>query len=174
MSASIRTMYHTQERRGKLLTAPIICVREDAWLGEGYYFWDDIIDAEIWGRKSKTATGHYEIYVSRIQTNSFLDTVFNENHYRFWLSQIEKVANLFISKTSLKPTIKEINEYFLDRGVWIDIDGIIFQDISENQNNLKVKSFYYRKRIQAVVFNIGIINTFALHKTGMCKTKPWY
>ncbi len=32
-------MFHTQEKREIALTAPILCVRSDAWLGEAYYFW---------------------------------------------------------------------------------------------------------------------------------------
>ena len=36
-----------------LENAPFKCTRHDAWLGEGYYFWDTFIDlAHWWGKKS--------------------------------------------------------------------------------------------------------------------------
>lgn len=32
---------------------PFKCRREDAWLGEGYYFWDSFVElAHWWGRES--------------------------------------------------------------------------------------------------------------------------
>lgn len=164
-------MYHTQERRQSRLSAPVKCVRDDAWLGEGYYFWDDQRDAVQWGHKSKSATGYFEIYGAEISVNGFLDTVFNEEHYRFWLRQVEKAADFINAKTGLKPTIKEVNEYFKERAIWVEVDGIIFQDIPERDEMLKVKSFYYRKRIQAVVYNREIITNFVYHDGGACETK---
>jgi len=54
----IRKMYHTQEYRGDILPIPIVCRRDDAWLGEGSYFWYDIDDAHDWGKKSKRRKGN--------------------------------------------------------------------------------------------------------------------
>lgn len=167
-------MYHTQERRTIRLKAPVVCEREDAWLGDGYYFWDDVVDAEQWGHNSKRETGYFEVYKAEILIDNFLDTVFNEAHYRFWISQVEKAAEQIRRKTGLKPTIKEVNEYFKERAIWSEVDGIIFQDIPEKDNILKVKAFYYRKRIQAAVYNLEIITTFAFHSESRCKTKKWY
>lgn len=45
---SKRIFYHTQEARKRKLDAPILCQRDDAWLGNAYYFWLDIEDAEDW------------------------------------------------------------------------------------------------------------------------------
>jgi len=162
-------MYHTQERRNERLKAPVICLRENAWLGEGYYFWDDLTDAIQWGHRSKRKTGYFEVYKAEILTENFLDTVFNEEHYRFWLKQVEKAADHIKRITGIKPTIKEVNDYFRERAIWSEVDGIIFQDIPENSNNLKVKAFYYRKRIQAVVYNIEIITNFEFHLADKCK-----
>lgn len=49
-----KTLYQTLEDRGKpeyiLATAPFPCKWENAWLGEGYYFWDTFIEnAHWWG-----------------------------------------------------------------------------------------------------------------------------
>jgi hypothetical protein len=169
--------YHTQESRSQNLTGAIKCIREDAWLGEGYYFWFDLFDAEVWGNNSKKRTNYYEIYVSDIDSTNVLDTVFNEEHYFFWLRQVEKVAKLIISKTKMKPTIKEMNDYFMERGTWQEVSGIRFQDLPTNPNHLLIKeieyknkkvTFAYRKRIQLVVYKPEIILTFALLKKERC------
>ena len=50
-------MYHTQESRSKKLVEPALCEEPDAWLGNAYYFWDQIHDAVQWGQKKKKETG---------------------------------------------------------------------------------------------------------------------
>ena len=98
--SEVRVMYHTQEKRPVRLSTPIICVRDDAWLGDGYYFWNDLADAEQWGQNSKKRTGWYEIYNASIDCSTILDTVFNEEHYQFWLKQVEKAAKTIIKKNN--------------------------------------------------------------------------
>jgi hypothetical protein len=155
-----KEMYHTQEKREMALTEPIICVRSDAWLGEAYYFWYDIIDAKEWGHNSKRKTGAFDVYKSDIGSENILDTVFNEDHYLFWLGEIEKVSKFLTKKTKRKPSLKEINQYFKERATWDEVDGIMFQDIPKSETKSLVREFYYRKRIQLAVYNVKIINTF--------------
>ena len=173
----IRTCFHTQESRDKMLSEPIPCTREDAWLGEAVYFWLEMEDAENWGNSSKKGTGYYEIYQSEIDCSNILNTVFDEHHYNFWYKQVEKVAKKIISKTRIKPTIKELNDYFKERGTWNEVDGILFQDLPTNPNNLLVKPieyknkrivFAYRKRIQLAVYNTEVIVNFAFLKKERC------
>ncbi len=99
--------YHTQDDRMHLLTEPILCVKDNAWLGEAYYFWEEESDADFWGNKFKNKTGKYNVYISDISMNNVLDTVFNREHYVFWIKQVEKVAKNFIKKTNSKPTLKK-------------------------------------------------------------------
>lgn len=156
-------MYHTQEKRNSILKVPILCNRKDAWLGSGFYFWDQELDAIHWGNNSKRATGSYQIYRAKIKSENILDTVFNEGHYVFWVKQIEKAAKHISIKTGKKASLKEVNEYFKDKAKWSDIaDGILFQDLP-NSNDLLVIGLNYRKRIQLVVYNSNIINNFTLH-----------
>jgi hypothetical protein len=171
------TFYHTQEAREKILFAPVLCNRNDAWLGEAIYFWYDIEDAEHWGNTSKRRTGYYEIYESVIFCENILNSVFNEEHYFFWYRQIEKVAKIIIAKTKMKPTIKELNDYFKERGTWNEVDGILFQDLPTNNERLLIKPieyqnkkmvFAYRKRIQLAVYNREIIRTFDFFKREKC------
>lgn len=170
-------MYHTQENRGVILSEPVECFRDDAWLGNGYYYWLNKDDAEMWGNKSKKATGKYDIYRSIINCENVLDTVFNEAHYNFWLKKIELVAKKIAKETMEKPTLKELNSYFKERGAWEDVTGIMFQDLPESQYHSLVKPiaynnkntyFAYRKRIQLAVFNKKVIRSFAHFNTGDC------
>lgn len=176
-------MFHTQEKREQLLTAPIICVRNDAWLGEAYYYWLSEDDAKIWGMNSKRATGYYDVYQSEINCENILDTVFNEKHYNFWLKTIEKVARIIAKKTFSKPTLKELNEYLKERGDWKEVDGIMFQDLpakeyytliepikdkDKNTNEEKKVYFTYRKRVQVAIYNTNVIRTFAHYLTDSC------
>ena len=174
----IRQLYHTQEHRQytRKLDMAIKCIRDDAWLGEGYYFWYDENDAHRWGTTSKKRYGYYDVYQADIDCENILDTVFNEEHYKFWVLQIEKVAKTILKKTGEKPTLKEINEYFLDRGTWSELSGIMFQDLPTNTDLSAIKPiesknnrqtvFVYRKRIQLVAYDKTIISNFT-HKLTM-------
>ena len=167
--------YHTQEKRDHKLSFPLKCVRHDAWLGEAYYFWKEEFDAFNWGNSSKNRTSHFEIYQCEINSGNYLDTVFNEEHYYFWLTQLEKIAKKIIIKTGEKPTLKELNDYIKDKNIWPQVDFIQFQDLPINSEqsfvkpvlyrNNKVRTVAFRKRIQIAVYNPEIISNFALKKT---------
>ncbi|KAA6317650.1 hypothetical protein EZS27_032225 [termite gut metagenome] len=160
-TSTLKIMYHTQERRNELLKSPILCKKENAWLGEGYYFWKEEIDAIMWGHNSKRKTECFQIYKADIDCENILDTVFNEEQYDFWIKQIEKAAKQIIKKTEIKPTVREINQYFKDRGKW-GYDGILFQDLPHS-DDLLIVNFNYRKRIQLVVYELRIIHRFELY-----------
>lgn len=168
-------IYHTQEKRDKILSFPLKCVRDDAWLGEAYYFWKEEFDAFNWGNSSKRRTGYFEIYQCNIDSTNYIDTVFNEEHYYFWLTQLEKIAKKIIVKSGEKPTLKELNDYIRDKNVWPQVDFIQFQDLPINSEqsfvkpvvyrNNKIRTVAFRKRIQIAVYNPKIISNFALKIT---------
>ena len=75
-------MFHSQENRNTILEFPIICKRDDAWLGTGYYFWYEEDDAFKWGITNKAYYNNsFQIYKANIKKEDVLDTVFNEKHY---------------------------------------------------------------------------------------------
>lgn len=164
----MKTYYHTQEKRRKALDGPVICTDPEAWLGDGYYFWESEDDAVFWGITKKKRTGEYSIYSAMINEDNVLDTVFNEEQYRAWVGWIDKAAKKFTKSNNEKPTLYELNQFFADKGLYDDVDGIKFQDISKNPNHFWVKAFQYKKRIQLAVFNSAIITNFALHFEGQC------
>ena len=167
-----RNYFHTQESRKIQLIEPQMGYRDDAWLGNAYYFWIDIYDANKWGVEAKNATGLYEIYSADIDFSDILDTVFNEKHYNFWLESINKVAQKHIDLLNTKPTLKDLNDYLKKEGCWNEVSGIQFQDLPEDRERLKVapiqygtrfKYLNYIKRIQLAIFNKTIISNFTLH-----------
>ena len=116
------------------------------------------MDAIHWGNHSKKRTGAFEIYSALIDCKNVLDTVFDAESYKFWVKQIEKVAKTITKKTGKKAKIREINHYFSDKAKWgEEMTGILFQDLP-NSTDLLVENFYYRKRIQIVVYNKDIIS----------------
>ncbi|WP_169316215.1 hypothetical protein [Mucilaginibacter paludis] len=165
---SMRTMFHTQGYRLPYLTEPIICSREDAWLGEGYYFWYEEQDAIFWGQNGKKAYKKYIVYKAVIDCQGILDTVFNEKHYLLWYRAVEKIADDIFKKSGRKATIPEINNIIKMNKIWESVSGIMFQDIPNNQQVNKVINLYYRKRIQLVCFEMNIIHTFTHHFEAEC------
>jgi hypothetical protein len=80
---------------------------------------------------------------------------------------IEKTAVGIAKKTGKKASIAEINQYFVEHSVLVDVVGIIFHDLPFS-DDLLVKKFNYRKRIQLVAYRSTIIHNFALHETMPC------
>ncbi len=162
-------MFHTQGKEKLRLIKPIKCEKEDAWLGDGWYFWYHEHDAHFWGIKFKSKTKYYEIYTADIDCENVLDTVFNEAHYLLWIKYVEKAISSYLKKlTNKKITIKDINEFFKDKKVFENVDGVMFQDISNNPENWVVDKFQYRKRIQLAVYNSSIISNFSFNFEGQC------
>jgi hypothetical protein len=163
-----RKMFHTQEYRLPYLATPLICNRDDAWIGKGYYFWYEEMDAIAWGQESKKRYHKYVIYTADIDFEDVLDTVFNEEHYLFWYKIIDRIADDAYKKTGRKPTIAEVNEIIKIRNSWKAVKGIMFQDLPNNPTLNKVIILLYRKRIQLVAFDLNIIHNFAFHFEAEC------
>ncbi len=168
MSLQLREMYHTQEKWRTRLNSPIPTTNQDAWLGDGYYFWYYENDAVWWGRTAKKRKGYYEVYKATINCENVLDTVFNEAHYNFWIENIERAIAKFMKSGKNSLTLKYINDFFNEKGFFDGIDGVLFQDISDNPDNWIVKKFQYKKRIQLAVYKLTIISNFVLEFEAEC------
>lgn len=170
--------YHTQEFRheGELLI-PEKCNAIDAWLGFGYYFWTDLEFAKYWGEDHKMKTGSYDIYKANLIYENCLNTVFKENEYFFFRNCLEKAIFNF-EKNNKIVTLKRVHEFLADN-FWekMGITGIIYDDLPTNPNNKpnrkysvikyiendNSKFFYYKKRIQIVIFKLKNIRNFAIY-----------
>lgn len=63
MASEYKIVYQTLEDRDNLdkieQEGPFLCVRSDAWLGMGYYFWESFIEnAKWWGEKNHLEKGY--------------------------------------------------------------------------------------------------------------------
>ena len=168
----VKKMYHTQEKRASKLTAPIICSRRDAWLGEGYYFWWYPIDAILWGENSKKATGYYEVYSAEILLDNVLNTSFNIEHYEAWNEIIASIARDIATKTGHTATVQQVNDYVRKRAGWqtvAGVEGILMDDTTGDARRLLVAGLPHRRRIQLVAYNTNIISNFTFYKGGKCR-----
>jgi len=77
-----------------------------------------------------------------------------------WLNSIEKLALKFKIELGKELNLKELNDYFKTKGLYKDIDGVIFQDISNNDEHYLIRGMQYKKRIQLAVFNKKAIKDF--------------
>ena len=171
--------YHTQEYRcnSAVLEQPIKCRAENAWLGQGYYFWVEIEFAHHWGKDYKIHnTGGYDVYKAHLDTEKCINATFDEKGYYFFKSKIEEAVQYY-QKMGKKITLGYLN-LFLKEKVWqpLGITGIIYDDLPKNterknrifsqieySENKEMRYFYYRKRIQIVLFDLKNVANFDIH-----------
>lgn len=171
--------YHTTEHRAQRLEFATFATGFQQWFGDGFYFWQDEEFALEWGRLKCRARSNednlFEIYVAGLALDfteeDVLDTVFNQVHYEFLVNTIEKFAEAFRINTQRKPSLIEFNAFIAGKQIWRGIRAIRFQDLPSNNayDYLKVRNFFYKKRIQIAIFDPEIILTFALLKTKTCE-----
>jgi len=169
------TGYHTQEyRHTATLDKPIKAKPEDSWLGVGYYFWLEEEFAHYWGKDKKSKkTGYYDIYKAAIVEEKILNASFDENAYFRFRQIIEETIDHFQTKGK-NVTLLQVHR-FLSENIWpkIGITGIIFDDLPQNKETKDriysyIEPFYYKKRIQVVVFDLQNISTFVIFKEELC------
>jgi len=162
--------YHTQEfRTTGILSKPIKCNSDKAWLGDGYYFWLDEMFAIYWGHDFKTATGAFDVYNAYIEENNLLNMTFCEEDYFFVKKNIDALIEEIKAK-NLPLNLKQVHRLLKDK-FWqpLKINGIIYDDLPHNsygkQRTYSIfDPFYYVKRIQVVVFDLKIVHNFDIHK----------
>jgi hypothetical protein len=158
--------YHTQAHNKGILNFPELAEGADQWLGDGFYFWQDFQFTEWWGDNKKckywNKSKRYDIYKAELEfePDDFIDTVFNEVDYYYFVNNIEKFSKSFQKKFRKKPTLEEFNLFIKNFKVWDNIKIIRFQDVPENDYLVEVKGFYYKKRIQIRVNKPTIISNF--------------
>lgn len=166
--------YHSQEnRKDAELLEPIKCESSDAWLGIGYYFWVSVEFAKYWGEDFKTnkKNNPYDIYKGFVDSSQFLNTVFNEKHYYKFKEFVDAVTQkLMIEDEDI--TLLSVHKHLSDN-YWskLGVTGILYDDLPNNKqrkNSLirketnKSEFFYYKKRIQFVVFDLKNVRNFTM------------
>lgn len=161
--------YHTQEHRSKELSAPVRCCDKEAWLGYGYYFWQDEEFAHYWGKDMKVGRdrkGSYDIYTAEIDLGMCLDTVYNEEHYLLFCRLIEYAINHF-KKLGKEPKLWQIYKKLHDDECFIKtgIQGIRYCDTPTGYRHNVIYPLYYKKRIQFVLFKDTDCHDFKIYKS---------
>lgn len=176
-------VFHTNEDRGNKIEYPIFATGNNQWLGDAYYFWQDYEFAEEWGNNRicksrkyrKGELTNFDIYEAFLDmeydSNFVIDTVFNEYDYNKFVENIEKFSLQYEKRFRKKPTLEEFNDFTVEFGIWNDIKAIRFQDLptKSERDYLKVKGFFYKKRIQIAVYDFNLIKQFKFLKNFKCK-----
>lgn len=124
----IRKAYQTLENRGNAddieKNGPFLCNRKDAWLGEGYYFWDSFIEnAHWWGKKGACYQNGYIICESSFELNEkCLDLHDNPEHMKMFSSTIQLMEEKELFKEN-QTTIGRVIE-FLKQTIQFDYEAI--------------------------------------------------
>ena len=78
-----------------LENAPFKCTRHDAWLGEGYYFWDTFINCAHWWGKNSYGDKYMVCKTTcQYNENEILDLVGNTKQ----IEQVRKYTTLLQAK----------------------------------------------------------------------------
>lgn len=106
-----KTLYHTIRKdrivAASVKNAPYRCVN-NAWLGEGYYFWDSFIDLAHWWGESHYG-GNYIITETglAIKEDEVFDLVGNTDH----IADFADYAEAMIQKKGDEVTVPEVIEH---------------------------------------------------------------
>jgi hypothetical protein len=109
--------YHTLEDRDNFelieQNGPILCVRNDAWLGIGYYFWDTNIDwGHEWGRKTYKKYVIFKAIISLINCYDLVGNVSDKSEFNQILNVLqEKQKNKNIKVSEVLEYMKKFTDF---------------------------------------------------------------
>lgn len=167
-------VFHTQARKKRLLLFPELSNEIKNWLGDGFYFWQDIEFAEWWGYSMKckpwNRSRRFDIYSSVLEfdEDEFIDTVFDQVDYYNFVNIIEKFSKKYQKQFREKPNLNDFNLFIKKFRIWENISVIRFQDVPENDLLIEVNGYYYKKRIQIRVNKPELISNFEHFSTKEC------
>lgn len=115
---------------------PFLCTRNNAWLGDGYYFWDTFIDnAHWWGKVS--LNDNYVICEANFDfhTDTCFDLVGKTEH----MVDFERSINLMKSKKLLnrKTTVARVLSYMKDTLKLFSYNAIRVYGVHSKSKDLK-------------------------------------
>jgi len=107
------TGYHTIEDRGNPdeieSEGPFLCKREDAWLGNGYYFWDTKFEwAHQWGEKAYKTKGYVICRADLEDAPSVMYDLFGNVAHQEEFEEMIELLKADRSYSRAKPLVSEI------------------------------------------------------------------
>lgn len=143
----VKTIYQTLEDRDNPdyieLHAPFKCNRKNAWLGNGYYFWDTFIEiAHWWGEFSYNNS--YVICEASCDFNeeNCLDLVGNTEHMLEFHNAINLLKKQKLIKN--KTTVARILSFMKSKIPEFNYDAIRVYGINSIGNKEENKKYLYR------------------------------
>lgn len=124
---------------------PFKCLRSDAWLGDGYYFWENYIEhAHWWGLKG--CKNNYVICSAQYDNNQYycFDLIDNYDHL-FFLEEIYIIVKTKTRKPVLVPKLIEL----LKKEISFDFDAIRAPSLEAISDPLVIK---YKSDNRAKIF----------------------
>ncbi|CAM4366697.1 hypothetical protein EWU23_09690 [Cytophagaceae bacterium 50C-KIRBA] len=114
-------LYQTLENRGNeediLLNGPFICRRNTSWLGDGYYFWDGIIEnAHWWGEVGYKVKGS-DYVITKGCCDFDFDTCFDLVGWTEHLNQFKQAVDLMneMGLIDSNVTVRRVIEYIKNK-----------------------------------------------------------
>lgn len=110
----IRLVYQTLEDRNNpekiIKDGPFPCLRANAWLGEGFYFWESFIqNAHWWGKECNSYKNGYIICEAKFtfDDNLCLNLIDNPDHINLFVKakELMKAKGLIKSNTTVSRVI---------------------------------------------------------------------
>lgn len=148
--------------------APFKCLRKDAWLGHGYYFWDTFIEnAHWWGKTNYSQKGYVILkFICEDNYVNLFDLHGNMNHVKYF----KDIVNLLHKQGLLNSgtTVAWIIEYLKKHTDFAEqYEAIrIYGHYSKSLNNTE-KRFFSKNRlhyfeltpaVQLCLFNKNSLN----------------
>jgi hypothetical protein len=144
-------LYHTVEDRDNPddieSNAPFICKRKNAWLGEGYYFWDTLIENAHWWGQSQYK-GNYVIVEyhcdSYTTSGKCFDLHGNMEHLRDFNATVEFLKSKGLQTT----TVAKVIEYLKGKTDFASVFEAIraYGHFSKSNNNITSIPFETEKK----------------------------
>ena len=156
---------------------PFICTRANAWLGHGYYFWEqDLERAHDWGRIAYSKS--YMICQADLNLPKILDLLGNIAHRKYFKELISYLQSNFDAFKGESKNIaighaihflRKINSRPKYKGVF-DYDSVRAEDFPQKGSNKlpfaygRPETFDLNSRVQICVFNkdLGNISHYKL------------
>lgn len=148
---ALMILYQTVEDRDNPehieLNAPFICDRTDAWLGEGYYFWDTLIDnAHWWGKTVYKQKGHV---VLKFLCDSINERCFDLHGNLEHLKYFNEIADFFKNEEVVdnSTTVSMIIEFLKENASLDDkYDGIRVYGHNSKSRHKTIKMLFRQGR----------------------------
>lgn len=143
------TGYQTLENRNNKEVVesegPFECTRSNAWLGNGYYFWDTEIDwAHDWGKKGYK--GSYFIGECQLSLSKCFDLVGNMAHLKDFREVYDVVLNSHLGKDPKNLIVPNIIA-LLKKKTNFSYTSIRAEDVPKGTN-----SAYYRQNRDELMY----------------------